>query len=63
MGANGRNDVSDLDDESNDLGMSFGGFDDTTPGWGVHTSTAGDIVTNAIKKEKLIKYVTFGGWM
>lgn len=46
----------DLDD----LGMSFGGFDDTTPGWGVPTPTAGDIVTNAIRKEKLIKCVTFG---
>ncbi|KAM5533462.1 hypothetical protein V8D89_012900 [Ganoderma adspersum] len=37
--------------------MSFGGFDDTTPGWGVSTPTAGDIVTNAIRKEKLIKEI------
>ncbi|KAI1789649.1 hypothetical protein LXA43DRAFT_1096232 [Ganoderma leucocontextum] len=37
--------------------MSFGGFDDTTLGWGVPTPTTGDIVTNAIRKEKLIKEI------
>nr|VWP00407.1 Transmembrane protein 1 [Ganoderma boninense] len=37
--------------------MSFGGFDDTTPGWGVPTPSTGDIVTNAIRKEKLIKEI------
>ncbi|PIL22507.1 hypothetical protein GSI_15196 [Ganoderma sinense ZZ0214-1] len=37
--------------------MSFGGFDDTTPGWGAPTPSAGDIVTNAIRKEKLIKEI------
>ncbi len=49
----------DDDEDEDDLGMSFSGFDDTTPGWGVPTPTTGDIVTNAIRKEKLIKYVTF----
>ncbi|KAI0699280.1 hypothetical protein C8T65DRAFT_613748 [Cerioporus squamosus] len=37
--------------------MSFSGFADDTPGWGVPTPSPGDIVTNAIKKEKLIKEI------
>ncbi|KAI9058396.1 hypothetical protein PYCCODRAFT_1463485 [Trametes coccinea BRFM310] len=36
--------------------MSFSGFDDI-PEWGVPTPSTGDIVTNAIKKEKLIKEI------
>ena len=40
--------------------MSFSGFDDTTPAWDVPTSSSEDIVTTAIKKEKLIKYVESG---
>lgn len=37
--------------------MSFSGFTDDTPEWGAAVSDPGDIVTNAIKKEKLIKCV------
>ena len=40
--------------------MSFAGFGDDTPEWGLPASSSGDVVTNAIKntaikKEKLIK--------
>ncbi|RPD62359.1 hypothetical protein L226DRAFT_611056 [Lentinus tigrinus ALCF2SS1-7] len=37
--------------------MSFPGFPDDLSGWGVPTPSTGDIVTNAIKKEKLIKEI------
>ncbi|KAH9891680.1 hypothetical protein C8Q73DRAFT_650478 [Cubamyces lactineus] len=36
--------------------MSFSGFDDI-PQWGAPTPTGEDIVTNAIKKEKVIKEI------
>ncbi|KAI0755003.1 hypothetical protein C8Q80DRAFT_1266526 [Daedaleopsis nitida] len=37
--------------------MSFSGFADDLPGWGVAAPSSGDIVTNAIKKEKIIKEI------
>ncbi|KAI8969611.1 hypothetical protein BD414DRAFT_470873 [Trametes punicea] len=37
--------------------MSFSGFDDV-PQWEVPMPATGDIVTTAIKKEKLIKEIT-----
>ncbi|TBU28640.1 hypothetical protein BD309DRAFT_845202, partial [Dichomitus squalens] len=36
---------------------SFAGFEDTTPAWGVPAPSSEDIVTTAIKKEKLIKEI------
>ncbi|KAI0335863.1 hypothetical protein GY45DRAFT_1350583 [Cubamyces sp. BRFM 1775] len=39
--------------------MSFSGFDDI-PQWGAPTPTNEDIVTNAIKKEKVIKWGNCG---
>ncbi|KAI0712127.1 hypothetical protein C8Q76DRAFT_622301 [Earliella scabrosa] len=42
--------------------MSFAGFGDDTPEWGLPASSSGDVVTNAIKntaikKEKLINEI------
>lgn len=37
--------------------MSFSGFDDI-PQWGAPTPSTGDIVTTAIKKDKVIKCVS-----